>query len=68
VKDDLVFEAYQRKQLAYYCEICGFGYVDLKNAEACEEFCDSHGFSSTEITNKATRRPTIQVVQLRTEP
>ena len=59
---DLVYESLRKDQAIYYCEICGFGYSDLENAESCEEFCDTHGVSSPEILSKAIRRPAIQIV------
>jgi hypothetical protein len=60
----LVFESLRKNEAVYHCEICGFGYGDLTTAEACEEFCDAHGFTSQEIVRKAIRRPTIQVLAL----
>jgi C4-type Zn-finger protein len=58
----MVYESIKKNQAVYQCEICGFGYRDLRTAEACEEFCDMHGFSSPEVLRKAVYRPIIQVV------
>jgi hypothetical protein len=52
--------------MIYQCEIWGFGYGDLEDAEACEEFCDTHGFSSPETLKKAVYRPVIQVLSMAT--
>jgi hypothetical protein len=52
----------KRNQLIYHCEICEFGYKDISTAEACEHFCDSHGFSSQEILRKAIFRPVTPVL------
>jgi hypothetical protein len=64
VKKQLVSESIRKNEVIYHCEICGFGYGDLAAAEACEEFCDTHGFSSDEILRKAIYRPVIQVLSL----
>jgi C4-type Zn-finger protein len=58
-----VSESIRRSEVIYYCEICGFGYRDLATAEACEEFCDTHGFSRHETLRKAIYRPMTQVTQ-----
>jgi len=60
----LVFASLRKEQAVYECEICGFGYRDLRTAEACEEFCDTHGFSSQEILKKAIHHPAINVMPL----
>jgi len=60
----LVCESIKRNQAIYHCEICGFGYRDLRTAEACEEFCDSHGYSSEEILRKAIHRPETQILSI----
>jgi hypothetical protein len=60
----LVCESIRKNQAIFYCEVCGFGYGDLRPAESCEEFCDTHGFSSPEITRKAISRPVTQVLSL----
>ena len=58
----MVCESIRRTDVIYHCEICGFGYTDLGTAERCEEFCDTHGFSSEEILRKAIFRPLTQVL------
>jgi len=60
----LVCETIKKNQAVYYCEICGFGYKDLRSAEACEEFCDTHGYSSEEILRRAIHRPVTQILSL----
>jgi hypothetical protein len=60
----MVHESFEKRQAAYLCEICGFGYSDLKTAETCEEFCETHGYSSPGILEKAIYRPTVQVVSV----
>jgi len=60
----LVCESKKKKQAIFHCEICGFGYEDIRTAEACEQFCDSHGFSSQEILGKAIYRPLTPVLSL----
>ncbi|HUK50365.1 MAG TPA: hypothetical protein VLV18_04965 [Terriglobales bacterium] len=46
----------------YLCELCGFGYMDLETAERCEQYCYTHAISSPKLTQKAVRKPTIQVL------
>ena len=60
----MVCETIRKNQSIYSCEVCGFGYSDLRTAEACEEFCDTHGSSSQEILRKAINRPVTQVLSL----
>ena len=60
----MVSETIKKNQAIYHCEFCESGYGDLRTAEACEEFCDSHGFSSEEILRKALYRPIISVLSL----
>lgn len=64
VDEILVSETIRKNQAVYHCEICEFGYKDLRTAEACEQFCDSHGFSSQEIIKKAIYRPITPVLSL----
>jgi hypothetical protein len=64
VGEELVYESFGKRQTTYRCEICGFGYNTLKTAEACEEFCGTHGYSSLGILEKATYRPAVQVVSV----
>jgi hypothetical protein len=54
----------RKREVIFHCEICGFGYDDLRTAEACEEFCNSHGFSSSDILRKAIYRPSTEVLSL----
>jgi hypothetical protein len=45
---------YSKKGKALYrCEDCGLGYVDMKTAKECEDFCRKHHSCSMEITKKA---------------
>ncbi|HYB84805.1 MAG TPA: hypothetical protein VED86_05705 [archaeon] len=60
----MVSESIKKNQPIYHCELCEFGYKDIGTAEACEQFCDSHGFSSPEIVRKATYRPLIPILSL----
>jgi hypothetical protein len=60
----MVSEFIKKNQEIYLCEICGFGYRDIRTAEACEQFCDSHGFSSQDIVRKAVYRPINPVLSL----
>ena len=60
----MVCEEIKKNHAIFQCEICGIGYVDLRTAEACEEFCDTHGFSSQDILRKAISRPITQVLSL----
>jgi hypothetical protein len=64
VREELVYESFGKKQTTYRCEIWGLGYSTLKTAEACEEFCGTHGYSSLGILEKAIYRPTVQVVSV----
>jgi hypothetical protein len=58
----MVDELKRKGETVYTCELCGFGYSDLETAERCEQYCDSHGNSSTEITQKAIYRPSVRVM------
>jgi hypothetical protein len=60
----LVCESIRKNHAIFLCEICGYGYADLRAAEACEEFCDTHSFSSQEILKKAILRPVTQILSL----
>ena len=60
----MVSEFIKKNQEIYLCEICGVGYKDIRTAEACEQFCDSHGFSSQDIVRKAVYRPINPVLSL----
>ncbi|MGA2461865.1 MAG: hypothetical protein ABSF82_10625 [Candidatus Bathyarchaeia archaeon] len=60
----MVYKSFGKKQTTYRREICGFGYSTLKTAEACEEFCGTHGYSSLGILEKAIYSPTVQVVSI----
>jgi len=60
----MVSEIIRRNQAIYHCEFCGFGYKDIGTAESCEQFCDSHGYSSPEILRKAIYRPIDPVLSL----
>jgi len=60
----MVFEAIRKHQAVFHCEVCEFGYKDIGTAEACEQFCDSHGFSSPEILRRAIYRPDALILSL----
>jgi len=60
----MVYEAIRKHQAAFHCEVCEFGYKDIRTAEACEQFCDSHGFSSPEILKRAIYRPDSLILSL----
>jgi hypothetical protein len=60
----LVSESIKKNQAVYHCEFCGSGYRELRTAEACEQFCDTRGFSSPEILRKAVYRPIDPVLSL----
>jgi hypothetical protein len=60
----MVSESLRKNQTIYHCEFCGSGYSDIRTAEACEQFCDSHGFSSQDIVRKAVYRPINPVLSL----
>lgn len=40
----------------YLCGACGFGYIDIKLAAKCEDFCNKHHSCSIEITGHAVLR------------
>ncbi len=37
----------------YKCSVCGFGYLNDKLANRCEDYCTKHGACSLEITKHA---------------
>ncbi|MDY6770676.1 MAG: hypothetical protein SV186_01825 [Candidatus Nanohaloarchaea archaeon] len=41
---------------AYRCDVCGFHYETENDAAACEEYCDTHGSCSSEITRRSLER------------
>jgi hypothetical protein len=60
----MVSEVQRKGDTVYLCEFCGFGYADLETAEQCEEYCDTHGSCSLEITKKAIYKPTVRVMSI----
>ncbi len=55
----------QRNGLTVYlCEVSGFGYRNLGTAEHCEEYCDTEGYASSEITRRAIYTPRVQVLPI----
>jgi hypothetical protein len=48
-------EDYKGKKISV-CDVCGFGYAEKSLANACEDFCKSHGACSIEITKNAIKR------------
>lgn len=53
-----------KSEIVYLCELCGFGYKDLETAETCEQYCDTHGSCSLEITRQAIYKPTVRVMSV----
>ncbi|MGQ0606419.1 MAG: thioredoxin family protein [Candidatus Nitrosotenuis sp.] len=43
----------QQNQTLYQCEVCGFEYKEIENAQQCEIFCNEHNSCSTEIAKHA---------------
>jgi len=60
----MVDELKRKNEIVYLCELCGFGYRDLETAEKCEQYCDTHGSCSPEITQKAIYKPAIRVMPI----
>jgi len=60
----LVSESIKKNRTVYYCEFCESGYRDIRTAESCEQFCDTHGFSSIEILKRAIYHPVNPVLSL----
>ncbi len=58
----MVDELKRRDVTVYVCELCGFGYEDVDTAERCEQYCNTHGVSSPEITRKAAYKPHVRVI------
>lgn len=58
----MVNELERRVGTVFQCEICGYGYQDLDMAERCEEYCDTHGSYSVEITKGAIYKPNVRVL------
>ena len=54
-----VNEVRRKKQIIYECELCGFGYSEPETAEHCEQYCYSHGKTSSKIARKAIRKPIL---------
>ncbi|MFB6193334.1 MAG: hypothetical protein ABEK00_03715 [Candidatus Nanohaloarchaea archaeon] len=40
-------------QDSFACDICGFHYEEPEEAEACEEYCETHEGCSSELAKKA---------------
>ncbi len=60
----MVDELKRKNETVYLCELCGFGYGDLDTAEKCEQYCDTHGSCSLQITQKAIYKPAIRVMSV----
>ena len=60
----MVNELRKKGQTVYLCEACGFGYEDLDTAERCEQYCDTHGSCSLEITQKVIYKPSVRVMSV----
>jgi rubrerythrin len=60
----MVSEVEKKGKTVYLCEFCGFGYEDVDAAERCEEYCDTHGKFSQEITKKAIYKPAVRVMSV----
>ena len=58
----MVNELIKKGLAVYQCELCGFGYADIDTAERCEEYCDTHGTFSLDITHKAIYKPQVRVM------
>jgi len=63
---NMVNELMRKGETIYLCELCGFGYKDLNTAEQCEQYCDTHGSCSLEITRKAAYKPSVRVMPVLT--
>ena len=60
----MVNELERKRGIVFQCELCGFGYKDLDTAEQCEEYCDTHGRCSVEITKKSIYKPNVRVMSV----
>jgi hypothetical protein len=60
----MVSELERKDKIVYQCEICGFGYKDIDTAEKCEQYCDTHGSCSAEITIRAVYKPPVRVMSV----
>jgi len=60
----VVDELNRKGAIVYTCELCGFGYRELETAERCEEYCDTHGSCSPEISREAVYKPAIRVMSV----
>jgi hypothetical protein len=60
----MVNEFERKDGTVFQCELCGFGYEDLDTAERCEEYCDTHGSYSPEITKKAIYKLNVRVMSV----
>jgi len=60
----MVSEFKRKGEAVFVCEFCGFGYSDLDTAERCEEYCDTHGSCSLDITKKAIYKPNVCVMSM----
>jgi rubredoxin len=58
----MVNELERKIGTVFQCELCGYGYRDLDTAEQCEEYCDTHGACSREITKKSIYTPSVRVM------
>ena len=60
----MVSELEKKSGTVFQCELCGFGNKDLDAAEQSEEYCDTHGSCSLEITKKAIYKPNVRVMSI----
>jgi rubrerythrin len=60
----MVDKLWKKGKIVYLCELCGYGYKALENAEQCEEYCNTHESYSPEIHKQAIRKPTVPLMPL----
>ncbi len=44
------------EKVIYFCDECGFGYLDEETAQKCEDWCFTHHSCSMEITQNAVTK------------
>lgn len=49
----MVTEEQFNGQDTYKCEVCGFHFQTQENAQACEDYCNTHGGCSSDLAQKA---------------
>jgi len=60
----MVDKLLKKGEVVYSCELCGFGYRQLEDAELCEEYCDTHGDSWPDLHKNATYKPSVRTMRL----